>query len=70
MDFTLSASDTAERLRSKHVRTLEMLQKIMDENLRLKSGQAAPSPPAAADDGVWETRLAAQREASERAVRV
>ena len=67
MDLTLSASDTAERLRSKHVRTLEMLQKIMDENLRLKAGQSAPVA-ASTDDAAWGSRLAAQRDAGERAV--
>lgn len=65
--FLVAASDTAERLRNKHVRTLEVLQRVVNENERLKAEAAGGG--RAAHPAVDPSLLLAQRDAFDAEVR-
>lgn len=70
-EFLATAADTAERLRSKHVRTLEAMQKLINENNELKAAAVGGPSRAVVDDvGIASLRadLEVQRASSERAV--
>jgi hypothetical protein len=60
--FTLTAADTGERLRTKHIRTLEAMQKLISDNYALQERLAATSRRKTVDDSDTE-QLQAQNEA-------
>ena len=70
------AADTAERLRSKHVRTLEVMQQLVNENAALKqqlercTGGHKHDATIAGNAEELVRQLAAQREEFEKQVRV
>jgi hypothetical protein len=48
--FTLTAADTGERLRTKHIRTLEAMQKLVSDNYALREQLDGMVRPKIGDD--------------------